>query len=113
MNGSKIFPLNPEIKEAIRKFAEQTIGSTVRDTKIRSISVSTTGRHSRKLINSKICVGNELDSGLANIPHESVMAIFESDFAANNYVVVTPDKRGTVYLFDREEVVNIEKEEAS
>jgi hypothetical protein len=99
-----------EAREALRKFAEQTTGWQVQDTHIKRIHVHKFSSRIRKLVDSEIRVGEEMDLNLANIPHESVFAIFES----KDYLVVTPDhhsKTGaTVYLFEPDEVTEVEKE---
>lgn len=109
MTRAEVCAVTPEIKEAYRRFAETITGWQVKDTFIKKIKVHAFSNRIKKQINSNITVGEELDSNLSNIPHEPVLAIFESD----KYLVVTPDKdssKGTVYLFEPDEVVNIEKE---
>lgn len=101
--------VSPEIKESCRKFAAQVTGWTVTDTNIKKIKVRTFSWRIRRQVACDICVGEELDINLSNLPNEHVMAIFES----NEYLVVTPDKgdlKGTVYLFPFNEVAAVEKE---
>lgn len=101
-------PPTPETKETYRKFAEQLTGWTVKDTNIKKIRVHTFSDRIKRPINSDISVGNEIDSNLSNMPHEPVLAIFES----NEYLVVTPNQNnseGTVYLFGPNEVLGVEK----
>lgn len=98
-----------EAREAVRKFAEQITGWQVNDTHIKKISVRAFSSRIRKNVFSDIRVGEELDLSLSSFPHEPVLAIFESD----KYLVVTPDKLKSnrrVYLFERREVVGVEKE---
>lgn len=111
MNEDKKNLISPEIRESFRRFAEQTTGWRVKDTNIKKISVRTFSSRIKKQITSDICVGQELNSNLSNIPHEPVLAIFES----NDYLVVTPENNKqrmntTVYLFEPKEVLNIERE---
>lgn len=97
-----------ESKELIRKYAEKITGWQVKDTNIKRIKVKTFSNRIKKFISSEIAVGEELDLNLSNMPHESVLAIFES----NEYLVVTPDRnnsKGTLYLFKSNEVLDIEK----
>lgn len=104
-----ILPIPQETKESFRKFAEQVTGWQVKDTNIKKIKVHSFSDRIKKPIDSDINVGEELDTNLSNMPHEPVLAIFES----NEYLVITPNRnnqKGTVYLFDADEVVNIEKE---
>lgn len=112
MNEFKDFPIPPEVKESFKKFAEQVTGWQVIDSHIKKISVRKFSNRIKRQVTSDICVGQELDTNLSNIPHEPVLAIFESD-TSHEYLVVTPDKgkeNRTVYLFDPEEVLNVEKE---
>lgn len=98
-----------EAREAVRKFAEQITGWQVNDTHIKKICVRAFSNRIKKQVQSDICVGEELDLTLSNIPHEPVLAIFESD----KYLVVTPDRiksNKKIYLFERKEVLGIEKE---
>jgi len=109
MTGVETCSITPEIKESYRKFAEEITGWQVKDTSIKKIKVHSFSGRVKKQIDSNIIVGEELDSNLSNIPHESVLAIFESD----KYLVVTPNKyspKGTVYLFEPSEVLSIERE---
>ncbi len=106
---NNVFPVLPVIKESFRRFAEQVTGWPVKDTNIKKIKVHTFSGRIRRRVDSDICVGEELDCNLSNMPHEPVLAIFES----NEYLVVTPNSgnsKGTVYLFRPEEVVGIERE---
>lgn len=110
MNEDKKNLISPRDKESFRKFVEQTTGWRVKDTNIKKISVRTFSNRIKKQITSEICVGQELDFNLSNIPHEPVMAIFES----NDYLVVTPENNKqrtntTVYLFGQSEVLSIER----
>lgn len=98
-----------EPREAVRRFAEQITGWQVHDTHIKKISVRAFSSRIKRQIESDIRVGEELDLSLSNVPHEPVLAIFESD----KYLVVTPDKiksNKRVYLFERQEVSGVEKE---
>jgi len=98
-----------EERESFRKFAEQITGWPVKDTKITKIKVNAFSDRIKRNVSSDIQVGQELDLNLANIPHESVLAIFES----KEFLVITPDKsspNGTVYFFDPNKVLDIEKE---
>lgn len=109
MTKSEACAVTPEIKESYRRFAETITGWQVKDTSIKKIKVHAFSGRIKKEINSNITVGEELDLNLSNLPHEPVLAIFESD----KYLVVTPDKdssRGTVYLFEPNEVIDIERE---
>jgi len=98
-----------EPREAVRKFAEQITGWQVSDTHIKRISVRAFSSRIKRKVQSDIRVGEELDLSLSNIPHEPVLAIFES----NKYLVVTPEtikSNKRIYLFEPEEVLGIEKE---
>lgn len=98
----------PVAKESFRRFAEQVTGWPVKDTNIKKIKVHAFSGRIKRQVESNICVGEELDSNLSNMPHEPVLAIFES----NEYLVVTPNSgnsKGTVYLFQPEEVIGIER----
>lgn len=102
-------PVPVQVKESLRKFAEQATGWEIRDSGIKKISVRAFSRRIKKYVTSDISVGEELDTNLSNMPHEPVVAIFES----RDYLVVTPDKckcNGTVYLFQEKEVLGIERE---
>lgn len=108
MKQIKNNPPTPVVKETFRKFAEQMTGWEVKDTNIKKIKVHAFSDRIKRPINSDICVGEEIDANLSNTPHEPVLAIFES----NEYIVVTPSLRSqeaTVYLFDPEEILNIER----
>lgn len=112
MNEERKNLISQETKETFRKFAEQTTGWRVKDTNIQKISVRTFSNRIKKQITSDICVGQELNFNLSNIPHEPVIAIFES----NDYLVVTPEnnkqrRNTTVYLFEPREVLSIERGE--
>ena len=112
MSENRKFPIPPEVRESFKKFAEQATGWHVSDAHIKKISVRKFSNRIKREITSDICEGQELDANLSNIPHESVMAIFESDIN-HEYLVVTPDigrENSTVYLFDPEEVLEVEKE---
>lgn len=98
-----------ETREAVRKFAEQITGWQVNDTHIKKISVRAFSSRIKREVQSDIRVGEELDLSLSNIPHEPVLAIFES----NKYLVITPEiikSNKRIYLFEPEEVLGIEKE---
>lgn len=98
-----------EARETVKRFAEQVTGWHLNDTHIRKISVRAFSSRIKKEIQSDICVGEDLNSYLSDIPHEPVLAIFESD----KYLVVTPDRvksNKRVYLFERREVLGVEKE---
>ena len=113
MLKNRFLPIPQENKEVFRQFAEQITGWQVKDTHIKKIKVHAFSNRIKRLIDSDISVGEEIDSNLSNGFHESVMAIFESQ---NEYLVVTPLKNsahGTVYLFDPQEVLEVTKEEAS
>lgn len=106
------FPMPPEVKEAFRRFTEHTTGWHVKDTNISKISVRAFSSRIKKYITSDICVGQEMDLNLSNIPHEPVLAIFESDEQPNEYLVVTPDKgkeNTTVYFFEPRDVLGVER----
>jgi hypothetical protein len=110
---NRIFPAAPEIKETFRKFAEQVTGWHVKDTHITKIKVHAFSDRIKKPVDSSVSVGEELDTNLSNSPHESVLAIFESE--ANEYLVITPNRnnqKGTLYFFDPQEVIGIEKEDS-
>lgn len=109
MLKDKFFPVIPEVKESFRKFAEQITGWQVKDSNIKKIKVQHFSNRIKRHISSDICVGEELDTNFSNIPHEPVLAIFES----KEYLVITPNKnnsKGTVYFFEPKEILNIEKE---
>ena len=108
---NRIFPASPEVKESFRKFAEQVTGWQVKDTHIKKIKIRAFSDRIKRAVDSNVSVGEELDVNLSNSPHEPVLAIFESD--ANEYLVVTPNRnsqKGTLYFFNPQEVVGIEKE---
>lgn len=112
MSEANNFPIPAEVKELFRKFAEQTTGWHIVDPHIKKISVRRFSNRIKKHITSDICVGQELDENLSNIPHEPVLAIFKAT-DANEYLVVTPDKgksNSTLYMFEPTEVLNIEEE---
>ena len=98
----------PEVREALRKFAEETTGWDVKDPHIKSITVRTS-RHGGDLV--RIAVSDMItDPTVANQTGERVLAIFES----NAYLVVTPNRggvRGEPYYFGRSKVVSVELEE--
>lgn len=109
MTEDSVLPQLLERKESLRKFAESVTGWQVKDTNIKTIKVLHFSGRLKKRISSDICIGKELDENLSNAPHEPVAGIFES----NQYLVVTPSRnnlKGTVYFFEQEEVVNIERE---
>jgi len=111
MNEFSNAGLPPEVKESFRRFAESVTGWQISDTNIKKISVRKFSNRIKKHITSEICVGQELDCNLSNIPHEPVLAIFESS-PTHEYLVVTPDKgkeNKTVYLFEEQEVLDVEK----
>ncbi|MFA6349700.1 MAG: hypothetical protein WCY12_02070 [Candidatus Omnitrophota bacterium] len=106
-------PIGAQVTESIRQIAEQLTGCNVKDTHIRKIKVHTFSNRIKKLVDSDICVGSELDTSLGTIDHEKVLAIFESKLVSKDeYLVVTPNrfnpKDATVYLFNKEEVVSVE-----
>jgi hypothetical protein len=108
---NRIFSATPEVKETFRQFAEQVTGWQVKDTHIKKIKVHAFSDRIKKPVDSNVSVGEELDTNFSNSPHEPVLAIFESE--ANEYLVVTPNRnsqKGTLYFFDPQEVVDIEKE---
>lgn len=107
-------PIATQVTESIRQIAEQLTGCSVQDTHIRKIKVHTFSNRIKKLIDSDICVGAELDTNLGTIDHETVLAIFESKLISKDeFLVVTPNKfnpkDATVYLFDKKEVVAVER----
>ncbi len=109
MIKNRVFPVALDEKESFRQFAERLTGWEVKDSHIRKIKVRSFSDRIKRQISSDICVGQELDNNLSNIPGEPVLAIFES----KEYLVITPDKsnlKATVYLFDQSEVLGIEKE---
>jgi len=113
MAENRKFPIPADVREAFKKFAEQATGRHVNDTNIKKINVRTFSNRIKKQIVSEIRVGEELDLNLSNIPHEPVFAIFESD-DKHDYLVVTPDKgksNRTVYFFQEDEVMGVEREE--
>ncbi|MFZ2357350.1 MAG: hypothetical protein WAW67_06000 [Candidatus Omnitrophota bacterium] len=112
MSENRKFPIPPEVRESFKQFAEQATGWHLKDTHIKKISVRKFSSRIKKQITSDICEGKELDMNLSNIPHEPVLAIFEAD-QSNEYFVVTPDMgrfNKTVYLFEPQEVLEVEKE---
>jgi len=109
MRETGVLPLTPEVKETVRRFAETMTGWQVKDTHIKKIKVHAFSPLIKRPIDSDICVGQELDGDLSGVPHEKVLAIFES----NEYLVVTPNRNsleGTVYFFEPREVSVIEKD---
>lgn len=109
MIKERVLPMTPEKVDLLRKFAEKATGWEIKDTRIKKIKVQSFSNRVRRPIASDICIGEELDLNLSNMPHESVLAIFES----KEYIVVTPDKNelnGTVYFFRPQEVVSVERE---
>lgn len=110
MTKNRIFPIPPAVKETFRKFAEEVTGWQVKDTNIKKIKVHAFSSRIKKQIDSEILVGEEIDANISNTPHEPVMAIFE---AKDEFLVVTPninDQKGTIYLFQPNEIISIEKE---
>lgn len=98
-----------EAREAIKRFAEQITGWQINDARIKKISVRAFSSRIKREVQSDIRVGEELDLSLSDVPHESVLAIFES----KKYLVVTPDKikaNKRVYFFERQEVLGVEEE---
>ena len=110
MSVTRFLTTSPDTKESLRKFAEGLTGWQVKDTGIKSMRVRALSRSLRRRIDADICVGEELSTDLSSLPHESVLAIFES----NAYLVVTPDRNstqdGTVYIFEPHEVTGIHRE---
>ncbi|MFA5156233.1 MAG: hypothetical protein WC532_02420 [Candidatus Omnitrophota bacterium] len=110
---NRLFPATPETKETFRKFAEQVTGWHVKDTHIKCIKIHAFSDRIKRPVDSNVSVGEELDANLSNSPHEPVLAIFESE-DVKEYLVVTPNRnsqKGTLYFFDPQEVIGIEKED--
>jgi hypothetical protein len=95
-----------ENREAIRKFAEMTLGGDVKDDEITAIVVrvrpsgrgARRGRGSEASETVRIELGEPLDRRLADTPDEPVLAILRS----LTYLVCTPNRgviRGEPYLF--------------
>ena len=95
-----------DLKDGLRKFAEDTTGMKVIDTEIQELIVK--GKVS--LGGIKIRVGEGLPMGTkVDFPGEIVLAIFETPFC---FLVITPNRgglRGMPYFFGKEEVVGIVK----
>ena len=108
MNELKLAtPAAAETKETFRRYVEEVTGWHVEETNIKKISVHAFSNRIKRKITSDICVGQELDYFLSEIPHEPVLAIFK----ANKYLVVTPDKLKSnriIYLFDEQDVLGVE-----
>ena len=108
-------PMSMGVKETIRQLAEQLTGCHVTDSNIKKIKVHTFSNRVKKLVDSDICVGEDLDKNISSIAHEQVLAIFESRLLSKDeFLVVTPSSRhdskdATVYLFEKEEVIAIER----
>lgn len=109
MSVNTKFPIPAEVRAEFKKFAEQATGRHVVEENIKKISVRHFSNRIRRQITSEISVGGELDTNLSNIPHEHVLAIFAAE-NSDDYLVVTPDKGNTVYLFSHDEVIDVEKE---
>ncbi|MCU0651981.1 MAG: hypothetical protein MUC39_03465 [Candidatus Omnitrophica bacterium] len=101
--------MDEKMREAFKRFAEETTGWHLKDTKIKKISVRTFNSRIKKYITSDICVGEELDGNIFEVNHAPVAGIFESD----NYFIVAPDRgriNRTVFLFEDKEVLGVERE---
>lgn len=98
-----------ETREAVRRSTEDITGWQVNDTNIKKITVRAFSSCLKKEIRSDICVGEEMNLYLSSIPHQPVLAIFESD----KFLVVTPERIKSskrIYLFERGEVLGVERE---
>jgi len=96
-----------DVREGIRKFAEETMGVKVNNREIKSIWVHPRSEHKR-IDDIKIEVGKYLDNRMSDTQNEKVMAIFES----NTFLVCTPNRgvlRGMPYLYGKEEVYKVEE----
>ena len=105
--GDPIKTVTDEMREGMRKFAEETLGWKVSKKKIKAIWVYPKGRYD-DIGKLKIEVGKLIDSRMTDTPNENVMAIFES----NAYLVCTFNRggaRGAPYLYGKEEVFEIEE----
>jgi hypothetical protein len=98
--------VSPEMKEAFRTFAEESLEWDVKDPGIRSLEVlsGTQGRGSDRVW---ITVGQRLPPGEADSSYDEVLAIFES----TAYLVVTWDRggyQGLPYLYGKDDVLSVE-----
>jgi hypothetical protein len=111
MLRNRILPMSEEVKEHVRRFAEQVTGHQVRDTHINKLQVHAFSDRIKREVDSCICVGKEMDCNLSCAPHEPVLAIFEDE--QHEYLVITPNpnhEEGTVYFFDPQQVSAVERE---
>jgi hypothetical protein len=92
-----------QVREGVRKFAEENTGWPVSSRKIKAIWVNT-GRYG----DIQITLGDNLDSRISDMHGETVLAIFES----TTFLVCTPNRgvqHGLPYLFAKNEVVKVEE----